>query len=276
MKIAVITNLQKGNAKLCTGNLLTALKALKTEVSVLDYVYQPFPAGYDEEISKSDMVIAVGGDGTIIHTAKSAAKYQKPILGINAGRLGFTAGLEAEEFALLENLVNCNYKTEKRVMVSVQIHKASKVEQKLALNDAVISSELSKIMDYRMAINGNKSYRYRADGVIIATPTGSTAYSLSAGGPVVEPTMRAMLYTPICPHSLLNRSVIFDAETTLELSAKETESRTYLTIDGEKPISIKQDTKLTFTLSNTEVHLIRLNQRNFYDTLNEKIIRSVQ
>lgn len=276
MKIAVIANSQKGNAAHCTECLLESLKKLGAEAVVHEYIFQEFPCSYEADVRESDLVIAVGGDGTIIHTAKIAARFHKPILGVNAGRLGFTAGLEAHELPLLSNLVSRRYKVEKRSLISLRMKKDQGETELLALNDAVITGEVSQIIDYEMAINETKSYRYRADGLIIATPTGSTAYSLSAGGPVVEPTMKAMIYTPICPHSLLNRSVIFDTETRLSISVRESSRSSYLTIDGEKPILLNPDEPVTFSLSDTEVDLIRLNQRTFYDTLNEKIIRSVQ
>ncbi|WP_099204196.1 NAD(+)/NADH kinase [Scatolibacter rhodanostii] len=276
MKIAVVTNFSKGDAKSCTNSVFAILKELGASVTMHEYVYQESPCTYECEIKNSDVVVAVGGDGTIIHTAKVAARNQKPILGINAGRLGFTAGLEANELSLLQNLVTQNYQIEKRSMLAVRIQKNESVVDKIAFNDAVLSGEVSRIMDYSMAISETKSYRYRADGVIISTPTGSTAYSLSAGGPVVEPTMKAMIYTPICPHSLLNRSVIFDAHTQLQLSVKENAEKVHLTVDGEEAIFIEPDVQLTFGISDMTVELIRLNQRSFYDTLNEKIIRSVQ
>lgn len=276
MKFTIITNSEKGNAKYCTDYLFSALGQTNAEIVMHEYIYQDIDCLYKEDIQSSDVIIAVGGDGTIIHTAKTAARLGKPILGINAGRLGFTAGLEANELILIKDLLNNSYKVEKRAMLSVKIENNNEITEKFALNDAVISSEPFKIMDYRMSIAENKRYHYRADGVILSTPTGSTAYSLSAGGPVVEPTMKAMIYTPICPHSLLNRSVIFDASTQLTLDTRGNQGEAYLTIDGEAPILIHSDTTLLFSLAKLEANFIRLNQRNFYDTLNEKIIRSVQ
>lgn len=275
MKIIIIFNDEKIGAKTCAENSAFFLNSLGVKTNIFAYEYSEKKTSYIEEMDNSDIVIAIGGDGTIIHTAKIAAEYGKPILGINAGKLGFTAGMEIDEMPLLENLVRGNYLTEKRYMIKVSVENSEGTFQSTALNDAVISGELSKIVQYNMAIDGKKSYTYRADGFILSTPTGSTAYSLSAGGPVVEPTMKAMLYTPICPHSLLNRSVVFDKETKLQVSVGDNLGKIYLTVDGESPISIKKDAKLDFSISDISVDLIRLNGRSFYDTLNEKIVRSV-
>lgn len=275
MNIIIIANSDKNGAKMCAQNASDFLKKLKVNTEIFPYEYNQETCKYRKKIDESDIVIAVGGDGTIIHTATLCAEYAKPILGINAGKLGFTAGMEIDELPLLENLVLGDYVTEKRCMIKVSIKNSAGSFQKFALNDAVISGELSKIVQYNMAISGKKRYTYRADGFILSTPTGSTAYSLSAGGPVVEPTMNAMLYTPICPHSLLNRSVVFDKNTRLEVSVGENLGKIYLTVDGESPLSIEKEASIDFSIADVSADLIRLNERSFYDTLNEKIIRSV-
>ncbi len=141
-----------------------------------------------------------------------------------------------------------------------------------ALNDAVVSAELAKIIDYRLALGGGESYRYRADGFIVCTPTGSTAYSLSAGGPVVDPALDSLVYTPICPHSLFNRSVLFGAGTRLEVDIPENRSRLYLTIDGEAPVELLPGDKLVFSRSPRRARFIKLTKRNFYDILNQKLV----
>ena len=146
-----------------------------------------------------DVLLAVGGDGTIISAAKLAAELNIPLLGLNAGKLGFTAGLEPGQLHLLPKLIKGRWHEERRMMLEVSLYSEEDQRRFYALNDAVVSAELAKIVEYRMAIGGNSSYLYRADGFLVATPTGSTAYSLSAGGPVVEPTLDCMIYTPICP-----------------------------------------------------------------------------
>ena len=185
-----------------------------------------------------DGIVAIGGDGTIIHTAKLAASLGKPILGINAGTLGFTAGLERHELGLLPRLVQGEYREERRRMLSVELESQKGASQSFyALNDAVLSGEPAKIIDYQMVL-GSRSYRYRADGFIVATPTGSTAYSLSAGGPVIEPSMDCLVYTPICPHSLFDRSILFSPQSQLVIQIPENTGRLYLSVDGETPLEV--------------------------------------
>ena len=147
----------------------------------------------DPELGACDLFLAVGGDGTIIHTAKTAALFQKPVLGVNAGKLGFNAGVERDELHLLPNLVQGNYQEERRLMLSVTWPPPRGSGSITPSTTRWSPGELARIIDYRMALGNNQGYRCRADGFIVATPTGSTAYSLSAGGPVVEPTMDCLL-----------------------------------------------------------------------------------
>ena len=189
MKIAVVPNLTKEAAQTCTDEVLSILgrcgceTVLKTDLFTAHGIYQE---RVEDSLRACDVFIAIGGDGTIIHTAKLAASLGKPILGVNAGTLGFTAGVERHQLSLLANLVKGEYREERRLMLSVELSSGGETRGFYAINDAVLSGEPAKIIDYNMAL-GRRSYRYRADGFIVATPTGSTAYSLSAGGPVIEP-----------------------------------------------------------------------------------------
>lgn len=270
MKIAVIANYNKGKATDCCESLLDILSRHDCEVS--SYSYQFDNSGYDEVFKKSEFIIAVGGDGTIIHTAKAAARYNKPVLGVNAGKMGYTAGVEANELELISGIFSGNYEIQKRYMTTIEVISGSEKKTYLSLNDAVIAGMYSKIIDYNMEISGHEKYGYRADGLVIATPTGSTAYSLSAGGPVIEPTMRCMTYTPICPHSLFNRSVIFDKGTVLEVTLGENTEAVHLTIDGSTPIPISNTDKVIFKCSDECARLLWLNNRNFYDVLYSKML----
>jgi len=271
MKMAIVTNYKKSHAAFCTKELAHRLRKLQCEVHLTEYRYN---IGADEKalMEKSDLIIAVGGDGTIIHTAKAAAEFHKPVLGVNAGKLGFTAGMESDELDLIDGLLQGDYEIQKRYMVTAEILGEGRSRIYYALNDAVVTGMYSKIIRYEMAVAGKEDYRYRADGFIISTPTGSTAYSLSAGGPVIEPTMKCMTYTPICPHSLFNRSVIFDKDTALHVKIDGESERVHLTVDGSTPIKISGREKLMFRTSSRYAQLIRLNKRNFYDVLYEKIL----
>lgn len=278
MKIAVVPNLTKEAAQACTDEVLRILSecgcetVLKTDLFTAHGVYQE---RIEDSLRSCDLFIAIGGDGTIIHTAKLAASMKKPILGVNAGTLGFTAGVERHELSLLANLVRGEYLEERRLMLEVELTSGDHVQRFYALNDAVLSGEPSKIIDYQMVL-GHRSYRYRADGFIVATPTGSTAYSLSAGGPVIEPNMDCLVYTPICPHSLFNRSIIFGTKSQLLVDIPENIGRLYLAVDGETPLEIFTKDKLRFFPSDRFARFIRLGGYDFYDVLNQKIIETRQ
>ena len=221
-----------------------------------------------------DVLLAVGGDGTIISAAKLAAERNIPLLGLNAGKLGFTAGLEPGQLHLLPKLIKGRWHEERRMMLEVSLYSEEDQRRFYALNDAVVSAELAKIVEYRMAIGGNSSYLYRADGFLVATPTGSTAYSLSAGGPVVEPTLDCMIYTPICPHSLFNRSVAFAPDTRLVVDIPRNRGRLFLTVDGAEPVELWAGDRLVFTRARRYARFIKLTNNSFYDILNQKLLEN--
>ena len=274
MKIAVVPNLTKKAAKACTDEVLSILKGCGCEVFFIFVLFDEngvYQEARDGELGSCDLLLAVGGDGTIIHTAKTAALFDKPVLGVNAGKLGFNAGVERDELSLLPNLVQGKYQEERRLMLEVQLLAPDREETFYALNDAVVTGELARIIDYRMALGSNQGYRCRADGFIVATPTGSTAYSLSAGGPVVEPTMDCLLYTPICPHALFHRSVIFGGDTRLTVDIPKNLGRLFLTVDGEEPVELRTGDRLVFARSQRTARFLRLTATDFYDRLNQKI-----
>ncbi|MCH5353565.1 MAG: NAD(+)/NADH kinase [Acutalibacter sp.] len=277
MIIAVVPNLTKRKAHLCTEETVSILESRGCEVLLKSDLFDGngvYRETEENSLRSCDIFIAIGGDGTIIHTAKLAAKYGKPILGINAGTLGFTAGLEPGELSLLHDLLDGNYREENRLMVSVQMFSQGKETTYQALNDAVVSGELTSIIDYWMALGENAGYRCRADGFIVATPTGSTAYSLSAGGPVIQPDMDCLVYTPVCPHALFNRSVVFGGDTRLTVTIPDNMRRLFLTVDGETPTQLHTGDKLVFSRSEQIARFLKLAQKDFYDVLNQKIIET--
>ena len=273
MRIAVIPNGGRKEAGEVAREILEVLKGCGCELLLIPYQYDNVgEIAANPALAQCSLFLAVGGDGTIIHVAKAAAALDKPILGVNAGKLGFTAIVDREELSQLPRLAQGDYQEEQRLLlqVEVQAHKGRIVSY--ALNDAVVSTELAKIIEYRLALGKGQAYRYRADGFIVATPTGSTAYSLSAGGPVVDPTLDCLIYTPICPHSLFNRSVLFGADTRLTVEIPPNQGRLYLTIDGEAPIELQPGDKLVFSRSARRARFIRLTNKNFYDILNQKLV----
>lgn len=287
MKIAILPNLDKEKARQVTADIIKKLNSVKA-VPVMYQKYQRqfsslpvvFYADFQKMMEDCDVVVTIGGDGTIIHAAKHAAAARKPLLGINLGRIGFVAELEPDELGRLEDLVKGNYQVERRMMLSVSIEGKQRADHIYALNDVVVSrGSLSRMIDIHVGFHQNKMFHYRADGLVISTPTGSTAYSLSAGGPVIEPTMRCMLLTPICPHSLFSRPILFREEAALTIQAEAgTDEPAYLTIDGGSSsdgkaasIPLYQEDVVTVTASDVETELIKLKNKDFYEILHEKL-----
>lgn len=275
MRIAVVPNFTKEAAMACTEEITAILREHGCEVALKTDLFDSggqFRENREASLAACDLFIAVGGDGTIIHTAKLAAIYDKPILGVNAGTLGFTAGLERDELSLLPRLLEGNYREERRLALAVELHAGEAVSSYLALNDAVVSGETASIVNYWMALGENKGYRTRADGFIVATPTGSTAYSLSAGGPVIQPELDCLVYTPVCAHSLFSRSVIFGGDTRLVVTLPENPRQVYFTVDGETPVELHAGDRLVFSRARRAARFIKLGRKDFYDVLNQKIV----
>jgi NAD+ kinase len=282
MKIAVLPNLSKNNAQQYTVELIRRLRA-QSAVVLMDAQYQAPFAGEDlvyfkdffSMLQSCDLAVAVGGDGTIIHAAKHAAVAGKPLLGINLGRLGFVAGMEPDELHKLPQLFSGAYRVEKRMMLSIVVQRPDGVSDEIfALNDAVISrGALSRIVDLTVEKGGGRVCRYRADGLIVSTPTGSTAYALSAGGPVLEPLMKCMLLTPICAHSLFSRSILFDAEAVLTVAAQtgDAEGEAYLTVDGERALPLYDKDRILIRRASIEAQLVNMKDQDFYEILSEKL-----
>lgn len=222
-----------------------------------------------------DILISIGGDGTIIHSASYAADYDKPVLGINAGRLGFLAGLEKEELHLLENLITGKYTIDNRMRLSVRYYENDELKNEFTcLNDVVLARGISlKLCEIVAKNNGKLIFDYLADGLIIATPTGSTAYSLSSGGPVVDTSIESLILTPICNHSLFSRSMIFKPDAEIELTVNNYEnSLPVFSCDGEAGIPIRENGKLVITRSSDYTKIIRIKSDSFSDILSHKLI----
>ena len=225
-------------------------------------------------LEQADYCVAVGGDGTIIHMAKHAAMASKPVLGINLGRLGFLATMEMDQLSLLEKLFTGEYDVEERMMLKVTLQRENNTQSWLALNDAVVSKgSLSRMIEFSISNRDKPVGAYRADGIIAATPTGSTAYSLSAGGPIIDPRISCIELTPISSHSLFSRSIMFREDSKLYLSPSGTdEQKMYLTVDGEESVPIYRTDVLTIEKSELSVRLINLTGKAFYEVINEKLL----
>ena len=274
MTVGILPNLDKPGCSEVVEKLAVILKNEGITAYIPDTIVSAgfIPTAEEELFKISDVIITIGGDGTIIRYAKIAAKYDKPVLGINAGRMGYLANLEQNELELISKLKSEDYFTERRMMLNVSVMENGKtIGEYVALNDAVITSGfISRIIDVSANVAGD-SISYRADGLIISTPTGSTAYSMSAGGPIIDPLMQSMCITPICSHSLAAKPILMSANSTIKLKAfSKKRTEIYLTIDGRKVCAVKPFTEIYIKKSPDFVKLIRLNNRSFYKTLSYK------
>lgn len=228
----------------------------------------------EEKLPGCDMLIVVGGDGTIIRHARAAANAKKPILGINAGRLGFLSGLEPEHLSRLSQLQLGGYETEHRRFLEVEHHRAKdgKVSEYLTLNDLVLSNGMiSTIVDMDIFCNGAPVNSYRADGVIVSSPTGSTAYALAAGGPIIHPEIDCFSVTPICPHSLANRSILFPGSSEVRIRMANTNRHPmFVTCDGMDSAPFEAGDTIVARLSEMGLDLLNLTGTSFYERINEK------
>ncbi len=276
-KIAVVPNLTKQGAYDTSLEAIRILLSLGMEIrmeSRLSRQYREkgivFYGSMEDMLGGCDMVLTIGGDGTIIHAARKAALAGCPLLGINTGRLGFVAELEPDELSMLSRLAEGAYTIEKRMMLKV----VQGERQSYAMNDAVISrGSLSRLIDIDVSVAEDGGYicHYRADGLIISTPTGSSAYSLAAGGPVVEPTMKCIVMTPVCSHSLFARPVVFSHHSRLSVRAAcDDNTEVFLTLDGAKTFTIRQSDTISITSANIETELVKLKDKSFYRVLNDK------
>lgn len=269
MKIALLANDRSG--KKTVADVKNALESLGARVLMPRDPAFP-PKDGEETMAAADLVISVGGDGTLIHVAKRAAALGKAVLGINGGRLGYMTGMEAGELSRLLALIKGEYTVQSRMMLEVTVEGAKGQRTFTALNEAVISrGSLSRMVELQVGCNGRPVVSYRADGVIVATPTGSTAYSLSAGGPVVDPAVPCMLLTPICPHSLHTRPFIFDAGVTLSVTQTDG-NPLFLTVDGEEEIPLEKTDRVLLRRGKTAASIIRLDTRAFHEVLEQKLM----
>ena len=278
MKIGVIPNPDKSNVRSIAGMIAERLDSLCAE-----YYFEKEAASELQINCKAiesrniykecDVLIAVGGDGTIIHTAKNAAIYSKPVLGINSGRIGYMAGLESNELDLLVNLINGNYHIEKRMMLESWV--SSKPEEKhFCLNDVVISKgAMDFAFDISMNNNSEEFMSIRADGLIASTPTGSTAYAMSAGGPVTDPSIESIIIVPICPISLYSRGIVLSAESDIDIRVKtRSGSNAYITFDGRDGFRIQPNDSIRLKKAeNICTRLIKIKNDSFFDVLKNKI-----
>lgn len=227
----------------------------------------------DRELGNAELVICFGGDGTILHMAKAATRRGVPILGVNIGTVGFMAELESSELDKLALLAKGDYTLENRMMLDVTIQRDREiVYHDIGLNDVVVSKgTVARIVHLSVKCDGVPAMECGGDGVVVATPTGSTAYSFSAGGPIVEPEAKNIIITPICPHDVASRCIVASDKRVVTVEMVRNVRRSaYLSVDGGKAQRLNPGDLVTIKKSNLETRLVQLKQRSFYDVVSAK------
>ncbi len=233
----------------------------------------PDQARSDEELaSRAEMVIAFGGDGTILRAARLAAHAGVPILGVNLGGFGFLSEISAEDFpTALPELLADRYELDERMMVQAHVDHAEE-QPLLALNDVVVTkSGVARVLRLRVLINGEHLASYPADGVIVATPTGSTAYSLSAGGPILHPKVDSLVITPICPHTFNARSVVVDGTDKVDIELTVPSPEATVTVDGRRGVTLGEARRVRVQRARQTTRSVRLRSSSFYGILRTKL-----
>lgn len=221
-----------------------------------------------------DLIVVLGGDGTMIATSRMMGDYDVPVLGINYGTLGYLAEFRVEEmFAALESLLTGDYRIDTRVRLAVDlIREEEMLMHSRALNDVVINkSALARIIEIEARMDGHLISGFRADGLIISTPTGSTAYNLSAGGPVIYPSMNALVITPICPFTLSDRPIVVPDDALIELRLRTPKEEVVLTLDGQVGVPIHPEHRVLIRKSRTTFKIVQPKNRNYFEVLREKL-----
>lgn len=227
----------------------------------------------DRELPGASMVICFGGDGTILHMAKAATRQNVPILGVNIGTMGFMAELENSELVQLARIATDNYTIDERMMLDVTVHRDRDIIfHDICLNDvAITKGAVARIVHLSVKCDGVQAMECGGDGIIIATPTGSTAYSLSAGGPIVEPDAHSILVTPICAHDVASRCMVASEKRVINVGmTKNARRNAYLSVDGGKALRMNMGDIATIKTSPLTTKLVRLKDRSFYDVVNMK------
>ena len=232
------------------------------------------PRKREELPSCTDLLIVLGGDGTLLSAARLAAERKVPILAVNLGGLGFLTTVAQDEiYSILEEIFADRHRISERVMLEAEVVRGGAVvRRQIALNDAVLNkAALARIMDLELRVDGEYVTTYKADGLIMSTPTGSTAYSLAAGGPIVYPIVEAFVITPICPHTLTNRPLVIPDSATVEIDFKAEDGTVFLTLDGQIGIELVQGDHVRVRKAAERLHLVRPAKKTYYQILRSKL-----
>ena len=233
----------------------------------------------EKELPAASMVVCLGGDGTILHIAKAATRHGVPILGVNIGTMGFMAELESSEMEKMSKIAHGEYSLDTRMMLDVTVQRDRDIiYHDICLNDvAITKGSVGRIVQLNVKCDGVTAMECGGDGILVATPTGSTAYSLSAGGPIVEPDARNIIITPVCAHDMISRSMVMSEKRNVTVQMVQNVRRNaFLSVDGGKAIRMNMGDVAIIKKSNLETKLVRLNDRSFYEVLNSKFGKSMR
>ena len=222
----------------------------------------------------TEMLVVLGGDGTLLSVARLIKGREVPILGVNLGSMGFLSEVTIEEmFPVLEQVLDGNYRIDRRLMLKARILRQDAcIKEQSLLNDVVINkSALARILTLEVRVDGNYLTTFQADGLILSTPTGSTAYSLAAGGPIIYPSLASILLAPICPHTLTNRPIILPVESTVEVTLRSEERDAYITLDGQVGLPFLENDVAKIQQSDYTVPLIKSAFRDYFEVLRTKL-----
>lgn len=280
MDILLVPNLGKKNAFECTCEVIEQLcryhcVCWMPSQSVGSFAQFPVREYSAQPDVKIELIISIGGDGTLIHSARRAVKLDCPVLGINAGRLGFLTEMEYTALEKLKDVVEGQYAIQPRMMLHATVIKPQGSIEFSALNDIVISrGDMDKMVDINVEMKNGFVNCYRADGLIFSTPTGSTAYALSAGGPIVYSSIESISITPICPHSLFSRSILYAPDEVFTVKGKHINNPEilYLSADGEERVRIDPTDSVVISKDEKYVKFVNFGSKSYYEKLNKKIL----
>ena len=283
-RIGIIAKQNKPEAVTITGRLVEWLQPKGVEVYIEEGIEKslrpnlraPFlnPVKREEIPSHAEMIIVLGGDGTLLSVARLVGSHEVPILGVNLGGLGFLTEITLEElYRVLERVIQGDFVTDERVVFhAAVIRRGERLAEFIVLNDAVINKgALARIIDLETTINGEYLTTFKSDGLIISTPTGSTAYNLSAGGPIVYPSLHCIIITPICPHTLTNRPIVIPDDVQIRATLKAKQQEVILTLDGQQGFSLEFEDVVEVRKAEGRILLIKSPYRHYFEVLREKL-----
>jgi len=279
-KIGFVTNLNKDPQMHYTKQLIDLVKenGCISMLSVATGELEKEPTvTIDQMYSQADFVVVLGGDGTILRVARSVAKYDVPLLGINIGTLGYLADCERNDAKeAIENAIRGNFKIEERMMLEARVERNGEMlESNVALNEiSVVNSVFSRVIKLALEINEDYISSYRSDGIIVATPTGSTAYSLSAGGPILKPDTKLMAITYVCPHSLTARPFVVSGDDIVKIKVESSYGNAVINLDGQESMPLANGDVVTIQKSDYITKTIRTTKMSFYDILRNKMLET--